>query len=396
MPVNLQALEYTYSILQAVSLKADWKAALDTLLASVREEFVYDNVAVYLLDAEGKSLDVGYARAVGRGKQAEADVSWGEGIAGKVIAKKEMIVNEPSLRPRKDRLNLPYTIGLPLFMAGRLCGVVLFVRFGGPAYSQAHLRMAKLVAMLAASMLESKALQEARASLESVQRQMRLQDDFVSTISHELRTPLGFIKGYSTSLLRDDTKWDEKTQHEFLSIIDEETDRLTQLIENMLESARLHSRTVKFKFQPLRLDALVRDVTTHVRAHNTELVVDLDFDIVPPILGDSVQLSQVFENLFSNAMKYAPGSPIFIGMRRTEKKVRVSFRDQGPGIPDEFLPFIFERFYRVPGERTVTGTGLGLYICKQIILAHHGKIWTESVLDKGTTFSVELPVDSQL
>jgi signal transduction histidine kinase len=225
---------------------------------------------------------------------------------------------------------------------------------------------------------------------------MRLQDDFVSTISHELRTPLGFIKGYSTSLLRQDTTWDEKTQHEFLSIIDEETDRLTQLIENMLESARLHSRTVKFKFQPLRLDALVRDVTTHVRAHNTELLVELDFDVVPPILGDSVQLSQVFENLFSNAMKYAPASPIFVGMRRTEKWLRVSFRDQGPGIPDEYLPFIFERFYRVPGERTVTGTGLGLYICKQIILAHHGKIWAESVLDKGTSFFVDLPVDSQL
>ena len=396
MPVNLQALEYMYSILQAVSLKADWKVALDTLLASFRGEFVYDNVAVYLLDSDGKSLDVGYARAVGRGKRAEADVSWGEGIAGKVIAKKDVIVQEPSLRPRKDRLNLPYLIGLPLFMAGRLCGALLFVRFGGPAYSQAHLRMAKLIAMLTAAMLESKALEEARASLESVQRQMRLQDDFVSTISHELRTPLGFIKGYSTSLLRQDTKWDEKTQHEFLSIIDEETDRLTQLIENMLESARLHSKTVKFKFQPLRLDALLRDVTTHVRAHNTELLVELDFEVVPPILGDSVQLSQVFENLFSNAMKYAPGSPIFIEMRRNEKKLRVSFSDHGPGIPDEYIPFIFERFYRVPGERTVTGTGLGLYICKQIILAHHGKIWSESVLDKGTTFFIELPVDSLL
>jgi signal transduction histidine kinase len=290
MPVDLQALEYFYSILQAVSLKADWKSALDTLLASLREEFVYDNVAVYLLDPVGKSFDVGYARAVGRGKKSEADVSWGEGIAGKVITKKEVIVEEPSPRPRKDRLTLPYLIGLPLYMAGRLCGALLFVRFGGPAYSQAHLRMAKLIALLTSSMLESKTLKEARASLESVQRQMRLQDDFVSTISHELRTPLGFIKGYSTSLLRQDTKWDEKSQHEFLSIIDEETDRLTQLIENMLESARLHSRTVKFKFQLLRLDALVRDVTTHVRAHNTEVIVDLDFDVVPPILGDTVQL----------------------------------------------------------------------------------------------------------
>ena len=163
MPVDPQTLEYIYSILQAMSLRADWKTAFDTLLTSLRKEFVYDNVVVYLLDAEGKSLDVGFARAVGRGKQSEADVSWGEGIAGKVIAKKDVIVQEPSLRPRKDRLDLPYLIGLPLFMAGRLGGVLLFVRFGGPPYTQAHLHTAKLISMVAASLLESNALREARA-----------------------------------------------------------------------------------------------------------------------------------------------------------------------------------------------------------------------------------------
>lgn len=77
-------------------------------------------------------------------------------------------------------------------------------------------------------------------------------------------------------------------------------------------------------------------------------------------------------------------------------KVRVSFTDGGEGIPEEFIPFLFERFYRVPGERTVTGTGLGLYICKQIVMAHHGNIWVESVLDRGTTFYIELPANPAL
>jgi len=80
-------------------------------------------------------------------------------------------------------------------------------------------------------------------------------------------------------------------------------------------------------------------------------------------------------------------------MRRAPASLRVAFTDHGPGIPEEFLPYIFERFYRVPAESSATGTGLGLYICKQIILAHHGKIWAESELDKGTTFFIELPVD---
>lgn len=391
--VDPKTLEYVYSLMQTTTHQQDWKVALDTLLASIRGEFVYDNVAVYLYDARSQILDVGYARAVGRGKDAEADISWGEGIASKVVARQQAIVHEPHGEPGHSRLDTPYLIGLPLFAAGRMVGAMVFVRFGGPSYSITHRLIAELLARMTSSLLESKALHDARSQLESVQRQMRLQDDFVSTISHELRTPLGFIKGYSTSLLRDDAHWDSQTQHEFLSIIDEETDRLTHLIEDMLESARLQSHTVKFKFQPLRLDALVRDVTTRIHSHQPERDIQLDFEVVPPILGDSVQLTQVFENLFSNAAKYAPESPIRISMRRGPVSLTVAFADHGPGIPEEYLPFIFERFYRVPADSSATGTGLGLYICKQIILAHHGKMWAESQPDKGTTFFIELPVD---
>ncbi|KXK13418.1 MAG: two-component sensor histidine kinase [Chloroflexi bacterium OLB14] len=225
---------------------------------------------------------------------------------------------------------------------------------------------------------------------------MRLQDDFVSTISHELRTPLGFIKGYSTSLLRQDTTWDESTQREFLTIIDEEADRLTRLIEDMLESARLQSKTLQFKFTPIRLDALIRDVAMRVNTHHPNLKIIYKLQPLPSVYGDGVRLSQVFENLFSNAIKYAPNSPITITAKALEKNVLISFADQGEGIPEDFLPFLFERFYRVPGERTVTGTGLGLYICKQIIMAHHGKIWVESLLDVGTTFFIELPADPSI
>jgi signal transduction histidine kinase len=225
---------------------------------------------------------------------------------------------------------------------------------------------------------------------------MRLQDDFVSTISHELRTPLGFIKGYSTSLLRQDTTWDETTQREFLTIIDEEADRLTRLIEDMLESARLQSKTLQFKFSPVRIDALLRDVATRINTHHPELKIIFDQEPIPSIRGDGVRISQVFENLFSNAIKYAPDSEITISMIAIDDKIRVSFSDTGEGIPPDYLPFVFERFYRVPGERIVKGTGLGLYICKQIVMAHHGNIWVESVVNEGTTFFVELPVNPTL
>jgi signal transduction histidine kinase len=201
-------------------------------------------------------------------------------------------------------------LGIPLYIGAQLRGALLFVRFGGPEYSDMHIHVASLQAIWAAALLERKELQEARTELDSVQRQMRLQDDFVSTISHELRTPLGFIKGYSTSLLRQDTTWDDATQREFLAIIDEEADRLTKLIEDMLESARLQSKTIQFKFSPVRLDALVRDVSSRVRTHHPSLSLELRMEALPSVLGDGVRLSQVFENLFSNAIKYAPNSKI--------------------------------------------------------------------------------------
>ncbi len=393
MPVDLKTLDFVHALRQATRGTEDWKAAFDQLLASVREEFVYDNVALYMLDARTHALDVAHARAAGRGKTSEADVSWGEGIAGQVIARQETIVQEPDAGPYQNRLDAPYLIGLPILAASRLRGALVFVRFGGPAYSDLHRLLAEWVAGTVSSMFESFALREARRELDSVQRQMRLQDDFASTISHELRTPLGFIKGYSTSLLRTDTHWDESTQREFLSIIVEETDRLDELIENMLESARLHSKTVKLKFQQLQLDAIVREVTARFRTHHPQLEVQLQFDRVPPIHGDGVRLSQVLDNLFSNAIKYAPGSPLTIGMSAGPKKLHLAFADQGPGIPGQYLPFVFERFYRVPAESRLSGTGLGLYICKQIILAHHGKIWAESILNHGSTFHIDLPIN---
>jgi len=395
--MDLTTLSHLHHIFQDVQKKQDMKASLDTLFLSLRGSFMFDNVAIYLEDLKDKTLDVVYARAMGRGKNAEADAAWGEIIASDVIRNGRIVMREPRQKIKEaNRMTQAYVIGMPLPIANKIRGALLFVRFGGPEYTEMQIHIAWLQAIWSAALLERKELLEARAELDSVQRQMRLQDDFVSTISHELRTPLGFIKGYSTSLLRQDTTWDEPTQREFLNIIDEEADRLTRLIEDMLESARLQSKTLQFKFSPLRIDALVRDVATRVNTHHPNLNIEFYIEPMPPVVGDGVRLSQVFENLFSNAIKYAPGSKITITAKALDKRVRLTFGDEGDGIPEDFLPFLFERFYRVPGERTVTGTGLGLYICKQIIAAHHGKIWVQSVLDQGTTFFIELPAEPML
>jgi signal transduction histidine kinase len=390
-----RTLAYIQNLIQAASMTDDWKGGLDKLLIALRNEFVFDNVVIYVLDPATLSLEVAYARAVGRGKAAEADAAWGENLANLVLARESMIVQDPVVGAT-ERLSQAYLLGLPLYDGSKAIGVMIFVRFGGPAYKDTKIPLAIVAGSWASALLNRKAHKETHQQLDALRQKVQLQDDFLATISHELRTPLGFIKGYSTTLLRSDTTWDSEVSKEFLTIIDEEADRLAQLIDNILESAKLQSRSVQLNVQLLRLDALIRDVVIRVRTRHKDLDVDLQLEAAPPIQGDNVRLTQVFENLFSNAVKYAEGSKISVIAKMVDNSLLVTFSDQGPGIPRAYLPYIFERFYRVPGDRSNTGSGLGLYICNQIIMAHRGKIWVESELNQGTTFYIQLPIESTL
>jgi signal transduction histidine kinase len=390
--MDAPTFSYVNELIRVLNERGDTRAVVEKFLAVLRRQFVFDNVAAYLQDAETGNLEIVYARAVGRAKAAEADAAWGENIAIQVLEKKRLLVQEPeTISSTEDRIKQPYLLGLPIRMDGIVNGAFVFVRFGGPVYADEHITVATFGAELLSVLFERISWRKMKAELGELRQHMQLQDDFVSTISHELRTPLGFIKGYSTSLLRKDTSWDTETQREFLSIIDEEADHLSLLIENVLESARLQSKTLPLRFQPLRLDAVLRDVSARIRARYKELDVSLDLDSSTAIHADGVRIAQVFENMFTNAIKYAPGAAIIVGLKQVGESMIVTFMDNGPGIPAESLPLIFDRFYRIRSEKA-TGTGLGLYICKQIIDAHRGKIWAESNPGQGTTFFIELPI----
>jgi len=392
--MDSHTLSYLLELMQIAAQLDHSRGAIEKFMVALRQEFVFDNVAIYLQDRSSQILEITFARAMGRSRNAEADAAWGEDFAGQVVKKGQLLLRNPGPEiSADDRLHQAYLLGLPLREGVGVRGALVFVRFGGPVYEEPHITIASIAAQMVSVLFERANWVELRHELSDLKRQMQLQEDFVSTISHELRTPLGFIKGYSTSLLRQDTNWDEETQKEFLTIIDEEADRLSLLIENVLESARLQSKTLPLRFQPLRLDAVLRDVVLRIRSRKKELDVSMQLEAVPPIFADGVRLAQVFENLFTNAIKYAPDSSIVILLSQVGDHALVSFIDHGPGIPKDSLPLIFERFYRVRGEKTVTGTGLGLYICKQIILAHRGKIWAESTPGQGTTFFIELPIN---
>ena len=387
--MNDETLEIFTKLSDSI-VKDDWKKALNLLFLTLRKSFVFDNLVIYLVEKTGALPEAVYARAVGRGRSKEAEASWGEEIANQVVATDKIVVVTPSDSSSSDRITHPYLLGLPLRLPTG-SGAIVFVRFGGPEYTTEQMPLALLAAVQTARIFERRSLLDSQTQLELARQRAEFQDDFIATMSHELHTPLGFIKGYTTSLLRQDTVWDPATQREFLTIIDEESDQLVTLIDSILDSARLQSGNMPMDFQPVRLDSLLRDVIMRIQSRHKDL--EIVQDIVPsrPIQADTVRLAQVFSNLFDNAIKYAPDSKITISLRVDTNKQIVTFSDQGPGISSEHLPFLFERFYRASSHSTKRGTGLGLYICKQIIQAHQGQISVKTVPGKGTAFMIELP-----
>jgi signal transduction histidine kinase len=375
-----------------LSSTAHWRETLEELFLISREDFIFDNLVIYETDFESGALEVLFAKSTGRGKSAEADASWGESLANRVIHEKRMICEEPEANILQDRLSHPYILGLPINPEAKLPGVLVFIRFGGPSFCEEDCHFAQWTANLTTSIVQKKLLEEFMSKFENIQSVTKLQNDFISTISHELRSPLGFIKGYTTTLLRTDTNWDRETQKDFLEIIERETNNLTDLIEDLLDSSRLQSGQMKFDFHLVRIDSLLRDEVNRVHLTRPEQKIELDFDHdIPAIEGDPRKLAQVFDNLLSNAAKYAPDALLVIRLRKEENHLTIEFDDCGPGIPEIYQPRIFTRFFRVPEQSMKAhGTGLGLFICKQIIENHEGTIVVSSS-QTGTIFKITLP-----
>lgn len=369
----------------------DWKVALTEITQVTRTILIFDNLVIYLMTPDG-NLDVLCAKAVGRGKQAQADIAWGELIANRVAETHQPIleVPDPAITERLEKAHL---LGLPLLMRGEYLGSMVLIRFGGPPFPPDEIRVAEIIAQLIALLADDQKMQGKHAIIEEQVQQLHLKEDFVSTISHELRNPLGVIKGYTTTLLRADTSWELNIQQDFLNIIDRETDHLQELIENLLDSSRLQSGKMPIQLQMIRLDTVIKDVAGRILSQHPTMKLKMVIDPeCKPVRGDSQRLAQVFDNLLSNAIKYAPDSEVSITINQDEQCTLITVEDHGPGIPRQYLPFVFTRFFRNPDQPPgIHGTGLGLFISKMIIEAHHGKISVLSQVGQGTTFMISLP-----
>ena len=226
-----------------------------------------------------------------------------------------------------------------------------------------------------------------------------LRAELISTLAHEMRTPLTSIKGYSTALLMDEATFDPQTQREFLQIIDEECDTLQDLIHDVLESSNIEAGLLRLEPQPVLLRRMVRSLVNDLghRAGNHRFLIDFPTDF-PIVEADPHRVEQVLRNLLDNAVKYcSEGGIVVIRGEAQEDQVLISVADQGVGIAPEHLNRLFEKYFRVESSMNhhVVGSGLGLPIARAIVEAHGGRIWAESRLGEGSTFSFTLPRQTQ-
>ncbi len=222
-----------------------------------------------------------------------------------------------------------------------------------------------------------------------------LRSTFVSVVSHELQTPIAIIKGYASTLAREDAHWDEAILRDRLRAIEEESDRLHHLVGNVLYASRISVGGLKMERAELDLAEVTRSVVRRFTARSPETDVSVRFPAGFPLVpADRERIEEVLFNLLDNAAKYsAKGRRIRVRGEVTERDVVISVTDQGQGIPLREQERIFERFQRVDNSaaRRTQGAGLGLYICRAIVEAHGGRIWVRSALDRGSTFAFSLP-----
>lgn len=225
-----------------------------------------------------------------------------------------------------------------------------------------------------------------------------MKNTFVSVITHELKTPVSLIKGYASTLRRDDAQWDSATMRESLTVIEEEADRLNALVDNLLDASRVQAGVLQLELGDVDLPGLAARLVEGFKLQTKRHTFQLDFPTnFPPAWGDSERLRQVLNNLISNAIKYSPdGGMIRIGgwQDLQRQMLTIYVADQGIGIPAPEQERLFQRFYRVDSSlrRKTQGAGLGLFLCKAIIEAHNGRIWVRSEPGKGSTFFITLPV----
>jgi len=281
--------------------------------------------------------------------------------------------------------------------------VVTSIRLGGQPIGSVGVRGAALsdsvlqgLANLLAIGLERARTQEATSKAEAARQSDELKSTLLDALAHEFKTPLTSIKAASTAMLSSHTLNPEQ-QHELISVVDEEADRLSVLVTEAIQMARIEAGRVHLDRESYPVPELVESVLDKLRPMLRERSIDVKLAPgLPPVWVDRELIEIALRQLIDNALKYsAQDSPVTVAAESSDGRVIVSVRDRGPGIPEEEQSRIFEKFYRADASRhQIPGAGLGLVIAREIIQVHGGEIWVDSKPGEGSSFRFSLPISS--
>ena len=284
----------------------------------------------------------------------------------------------------------------PITAGERRVGVLAAYASRRPIFADEDLVYVQLLADQAAVVLESRALIDEATRVRAQEEATRMKEDFISAAAHDLRTPLTTLLGQAEILerrFRDDP--DRKAELAGVSRMVRTSTQLADLVQDLLEAARLEQGRVELHSEANDLASLAMDVASQQANADERITVEASRPVVAEI--DSTRIRQVLRNLYENALKYSPGgAPVRVHVWVEGHEGRIAVQDEGIGIPDSDLPQLFQRFRRASNvdDRRFAGMGLGLYICREVIARHGGRIWAESKIGSGSTFHVALPLSA--
>jgi len=276
---------------------------------------------------------------------------------------------------------------MPVSLGGHVRGSLAIV--GGSVSETAAHALANLVAIT----LEREAARESAALAEAAQESEKLKSTLLDALAHEFKTPLTSIKAAATALLSESPQ--SNSHRELLTVVEEESDRLSDLVTEAIQMARIEAGKLQLHRQPVSAATVVDSALRKFkdRAQDRRVTVQIDTSM-PPVEADEELISLVLQQLVDNALKYSPpDSPLTISAREEDGSIVISVADQGPGVPEHEQARIFDKFYRGDLNRqSIAGTGMGLTIAREIVKAHGGRIWLHSRPGQGATFSFSLPL----
>ena len=397
-------LEAANRCARALSSSLELERAFEAFIREVRGLMPFDRMAIVL----GESGVAQVMAVAGAGSDEVLPAGSGAPIHGPLL-EEILRTNQTIYRrdmtaadyPEEDEflaLGLHCRLATPLLQGARSIGMLSLVRREVDAFSEEEIELAGLLGRLVASAVQNiRAYGAERKTVEELRRLSALRADFVSLVSHELRTPMAAVIGAARTLQQRWRELSPEHRESFLDLIAGETNRLADLIGDVLDTSRIEAGTFSFRFAEVDLGRLVTDAVATAQVGQDEVQLRADVRApLPEIRGDGERLRQVLTNLIDNAIKYSPaGAEVEVRAYQEDGLVRIDVRDSGPGIAKDDQKLIFEKFGRVTGSgATRPGTGLGLFIARSIAEAHGGALDVDSAPDQGSTFTLELPVQS--